>query len=45
MHCRVAVPDRDYVFQKEDIIICVLPDVEEAWLCLFEKRNSKNRDD
>ena len=45
MHCRVAVPDRDYVFQKEDIIICVLPDVKEVCLCLFEKWNSKNRGD
>ena len=35
LHGRVAVPDKDYVFQKEDIIICVLPDVEEAFcVCL-----------
>ena len=40
--CRVAVPDREYVFQKDDIIICVLADVEEAYLCLFEKWNSRN---
>ena len=28
MMCRVAIPKKDYVFQREDIVICVLPDVQ-----------------
>lgn len=23
---RIAVPSKDYIFQKEDIVICILPD-------------------
>lgn len=25
--CRIAIPPKDYVFQKEDIVICILPDI------------------
>ena len=26
---RIAIPHKDYVFQKEDIVICVLPDIQK----------------
>ena len=25
--CRIAIPPKDYIFQKEDIVICILPDL------------------
>lgn len=28
-HYRIAIPKKDYIFQKEDIVICVLPDLEK----------------
>lgn len=32
------MPSKDYVFEKEDIVICVLPDV---CCCLFKKQNHR----